>query len=103
MSVKVSGGTGIRLGGGHCCACTGICHHVGPARYCEDHKPNRVVRPAQVVVPLPTRPLRPCPATVVAVLGFAEPVTIPCGLEAGHAGRKHRYLIEWSGEGDGSG
>jgi hypothetical protein len=78
--------------GGHCCVCTGICYHVGPARFCEDHKSAMVQRP--VVVPLPNRPLRPCPASVDAVLGFAEPTTIPCGLEAGHEG-KHRYLIEW--------
>ena len=88
--------TTIKLAsGGHCCACTVICHHVGPARYCEDHKPNQAARPSPVVVPMPGRLLAPCPATVSAVLGFAETVTIPCGQAAGHQG-KHRYLIEWT-------
>ena len=89
----------INLGGGHCCVCTGICHHVGPARYCTEHTPDRsstrAVPAVPVVTPLPGRPLPPCPATVAAVLGFEEPVTIPCGLAAGHKG-KHRYLIEWT-------
>lgn len=87
-------GNVIRLGSGHCCACSGICHHVGPARFCRDHKPARQVAP--VVVPPLDSLLWPCPATVEAFLGFDEPITIPCGLGRGHAG-KHRYLIEWSG------
>jgi hypothetical protein len=87
-------GNSIRLGSGHCCACNIICHHVGPARYCEDHKPVRSVPSAPVVVPMPSRLLRPCGASVQAVLGFAEPMTIPCGLAAGHTGN-HRYSIEW--------
>jgi len=27
------------LTGGHCCACTGICMHVGGPFYCEQHRP----------------------------------------------------------------
>lgn len=84
------------LSGGHCCVCAGICHHVGPARYCAEHKPT-ATRQAPVVVPMPGKLLRPCPASVAAVLGFDEPVTVPCGLAAGHKG-KHRYLIEWTDE-----
>ena len=91
--------TTVRLGGGHCCACSGMCHHVGPARFCADHAGQAAATSRPVVVPLPPRPpLRPCPAEVEAVLGFAEPTTIPCGLEAGHEGR-HRYLIEWAESG----
>lgn len=29
----------IALGAPHCCACTVVCHHMGPALWCETHKP----------------------------------------------------------------
>jgi hypothetical protein len=28
----------IKLGGGHCCVCQGVCHHVGGPWYCEQHE-----------------------------------------------------------------
>lgn len=37
----------IRLGGGHCCACTVICYHVGPMQLCSGHDQ----RPVTVSVP----------------------------------------------------
>ena len=39
---------------------------------------------------------RPCPATVIAYLGFGpEGQSIPCGGAAGHPGR-HSYSITWA-------
>lgn len=29
-------GVGISTAG-HCCACSGVCHHIGPAQYCPQH------------------------------------------------------------------
>lgn len=37
----------------------------------------------------------PCPATVEAVLGLPEPVTLPCGKLDGHDG-EHEYWIGWT-------
>lgn len=37
----------------------------------------------------------PCPATVEAVLGLPEPVTLPCGKLDGHDG-EHEYRIGWT-------
>lgn len=28
----------VTLGGGHCCACLGLCHHVGPVQLCAEHE-----------------------------------------------------------------
>lgn len=83
---------------GHCCVCAAVCHHVGPMRFCQEHKPSSAPPSYPGVIPLPNPLLRPCPSTVEAELGFHRPTTIPCGLEVGHYPRtKHRFLIEWSG------
>lgn len=29
----------ISLNAPHCCACTVVCHHIGPPRWCEAHLP----------------------------------------------------------------
>lgn len=105
----------IQLGGsGHCCICARVCWHVNGPFYCADHKPQpRPIGPI-VVYPQPgswQRPSdredrdrahvgdSPCPARCTAVLGFATPTQIPCGLVAGHAG-SHRYSIEWREAGE---
>lgn len=94
-------------GSGHCCACSGVCYHVGGISLCELHRDIAARRAAIVPVapympaPTPSPGYRvalggvPCPASVEAVLGFPEPVTIPCGLAEGHVGR-HSFSIEWS-------
>lgn len=105
--------------GGHCCVCNGgVCHHIGGARFCDEHKAeaaaitphlaparsdegfmNRLQRRMREDQPLLARiGARPCPSKFTAVLGFAEPTEIPCGLIAGHPGR-HQYAAEWGDEG----
>mgnify|MGYP006988308801 FL=1 len=29
----------VTLHGGHCCACAGVCLHIGPPSYCAQHAP----------------------------------------------------------------
>jgi hypothetical protein len=45
----------VRLGGRHCCACSLVCHHIGPALFCARHDP----RPVQIVIPVTTAPAWP--------------------------------------------
>lgn len=28
----------VWVSGGHCCACSRVCHHIGPASFCEMHR-----------------------------------------------------------------
>ena len=57
-------------------------------------KPSESMHP---VVDLNTRktPPRPCPSSVIAVIGVERPTRIRCGEAEGHAG-VHRYVVEWT-------
>jgi hypothetical protein len=86
----------------HCCACAGVCWHVGGPYLCAMHdprnQPSSGIQPNTVAkLPRQSHQDRPCPATCMGILGFLTPTLIPCGLAKGHAG-SHRYSIEWTGE-----
>ena len=93
--------TMVRFGKRHCCACEGVCHHVGAPSFCELHRPPQVAHfpspPAPVLDPGQSVRIggKPCQSQVQAILGFVEPTWIPCGLVEGHEGR-HSFHIEWS-------
>ena len=58
----------IRLGRPHCCACAGICHHIGPIQLCTAHAatptPVRSVRIQEPDSPLNDRRMWPVLAEV---------------------------------------
>ena len=107
----------IRLGGGHCCACSTVCHHIGGPFYCASHDPARAAirdhfaaredeafierlrtrlrEDKRLLDHLEEQEHRPCPATYFAVLGMVgEPAQVRCGLLDGHRGH-HVMHIEW--------
>jgi hypothetical protein len=52
--------TTVRLGGGHCCVCSVVCHHIGPVRLCDQHAQRPAPAPAPAPVPAPVaEPVRP--------------------------------------------
>lgn len=104
----------VNLGGGHCCVCNRVCHHIGGPWFCDEHKSDaaaitphlaparadedftdRLKRRMREDQPLLARiGAKPCPSKFTAVLGFTQPTEIPCGLVAGHSGN-HQYAAEW--------
>ena len=41
----------VRLGGGHCCACSGVCFHIGPMRLCDRHMSQERRTPGAISAP----------------------------------------------------
>lgn len=82
----------VRFGTGHCCVCTGVCHHINGPWYCTNHQPtiNQYTDTPYVVTPIPWPPT---PTWRTDDLRTVEARVAEC-LICGHV----KPLAVWKGE-----